>query len=150
MMIDPAKFLDLVTFSLEGITKSVTFDLDTAQDGAGTFIASITGVTNANHGLPDYFVDIALSGMTFPKEDPDKQTILTMHAETIAAVQSFTPSQLTSALGLTEPAAVVGIINIESTFSYDGATNIYRVMFRLVVTDLDFATVSGTTTTPLP
>lgn len=150
MYIDPAKFLDLVTFSAEGITKAVTFDLDTAQDGAGTFIASITGVTNANQGLPDYWVDVALSGMTFPENDLNKETILTMHAETIAAVQSFTPAQLTTALGLTEPAAIVGIINIESSFSYDGSTNIYRVQFRLAVTDLDFATVSGTTITPLP
>ena len=134
-MIDPAKFLDLVTLSNPNVTKSVSFDLDTVQNGEGAFVASITGVTQANQGLPDYFVDVVFSGMTFAENDPDKQTILTMHAETINAVQSFTPQLLTAALGFTEPAAVLGIINIDSSFSYDGQTNIFRVNFRIVTTD---------------
>ena len=133
--IDPAKFLDLVPLSNEEVTKSVNFDLETVQNGAGAFVASITGVTNANQGLPDYFVDVVFSGMTFAENDPTKETILTMHAEALNAVQNFTPQLLTAALGFSEPAAVLGIINIESTFSYDGQTNIFRIMFRVVTTD---------------
>lgn len=144
-VIDPSKFLDLVTLSNPNVTKSVSFDLETAQNGAGSFVAAITGVTQANQGLPDYFVDVTLSGLTFPENDPDKQVILTMHAESLSAVQSFTPSQLTTALGFVAPAAVVGIINLDSSFAYDGQTNIFRIMFRLVCTDMPSAPV---TTTP--
>ena len=134
-VIDPSKFLELVTLSNPDVTKSVNFDLETAQNGAGAFVCSITGVQNANQGLPDYWVDIVFSGMTFPENDPNKETFLTMHAETISAVQSFTPQLLSSALGFNAPAAVLGIINIESTFSYDGSTNIFRVQFRIATTD---------------
>lgn len=133
--IDPADFLDLVNITTPGVTKTTSFDMNAAQNGAGAFVASITGVTNANQGLPDYWVDVVFSGLTFPEYDPNKETILTMHAETISAVQSFTPELLSNALGFHDPAAVVGIINIESTFAYDGSTNIFRVQFRIATTD---------------
>lgn len=134
-MIDPAKFLDLVPLSAEGVAKTTSFDLRTAQNGAGAFVSSVSGVTQANQGLPDYWVDVVFSGLTFPEYDPDKHIILTMHAETISAVQAFTPQLLSAALGFSAPAAVVGIINIESSFSYDGTANIFRVQFRLATTD---------------
>lgn len=134
-MINPKLFLDLVPLSADGVTKSVSFDLATAQNGGGAFVASIAAVTQANQGLPDYWVDVVFSGMTFPEYDPDKEIILTMHAEALSAVQSFTPELLSSALGFQSPAAVVGIINIESSFSYDGSTNIFRITFRLATTD---------------
>lgn len=134
-VIDPSKFLDLVPLSNPNVSKSVSFDLETAQNGAGAFVAAITGVTQANQGLPDYFVDVTLSGLTFPENDPDKQVILTMHAEALSAVQAFTPQILSAALGFTDPAAVIGIINLDSSFAYDGSTNIFRINFRLVTTD---------------
>ena len=134
-VIDPSKFLDLVPLSNPNVTKSVSFDLETAQNGAGAFVAAITGVTQANQGLPDYFVDVTLSGLTFPENDADKMIILTMHAEALSAVQSFTPQILSAALGFTDPAAVIGIINLDSSFAYDGSTNIFRINFRLVTTD---------------
>ena len=136
--IDPAKLLDLVTLSNPAVTKSVNFDLETAQNGAGAFVASITGVTGCHPGfpnVPDYFVDVVFSGMTFPEYDPDKQTFLTMHAEALNAVQNFTPQLLTAALGFPAPAYVMGILNVESTFAYDGATNIFRISFRMVTTE---------------
>lgn len=150
MFLDPTKLLDLVTLSDTDITKTVNFDLETAQNGEGTFVASVTGVTQANPGLPDYFIDCVYSGMTFPKDDPDKTTIMQMHAEALSAVQAFTPSQLTTALGFVDPAAVVGIINIDSTFAYDGQTNIFRVMFRLVCTDMPSAPVVTGSTSSQP
>ena len=134
-VIDPSKFLDLVPLSNPNVTKSVSFDLETAQNGAGAFVAAITGVTQANQGLPDYFVDVTLSGLTFPENDSDKMIILTMHAEALSAVQSFTPQILSAALGFTGSAAVIGIINLDSSFAYDGSTNIFRINFRLVTTD---------------
>lgn len=144
--IDPAKFLDLVTLTPSGVSKSVNFDLQTAQNGAGAFVASITGITQANHGLPDYWVDVVYSGMTYPNLDPDKSTFFTMHAEALNAVQNFTPQLLTAALGFSAPACVLGIINIESSFSYDGATNIFRISFRLATTEVFLAYYE----TPLP
>ena len=134
-VIDPAKFLDLVPLSNPSVTKTISFDLETAQNGSGSFVAAISAVTNANHGLPDYWVDVVFSGLTFPENDTDKSIILTMHAEALNSVQSFTPQQLTAALGFSDPAAVVGIINVESTFSFDGTTNIFRITFRLATTD---------------
>lgn len=134
-VIEPSKFLDLVTLSNPDVIKTTSFDLETAQNGAGAFVAAIAAVTNANQGLPDYWVDVVFSGMTFPENDVDKQIILTMHAEALSAVQSFTPQLLSAALGFVEPAAVVGIINIESTFSFDGQANIFRLTFRLATTD---------------
>ena len=134
-VIQPSKILDLITLSNPDVVKSVSFDLETAQNGAGAFVAAITGVTQANQGLPDYFVDVTLSGLTFPENDPDKQIILTMHAEALSAVQSFTPQLLTASLGFTGSAAVIGIINLDSSFAYDGSTNIFRINFRLVTTD---------------
>lgn len=147
--IDPAKFLDLVTLSNPSVTKSVNFDLETAQNGAGAFVCSITGVTGCHPGLPnvpDYWVDVVFSGMTYPNLDPDKQTFLTMHAEALNAVQNFTPQLLTAALGFPAPAAVIGLINVESTFAYDGATNIFRISFRMVTTGAFLAYYE----TPLP
>lgn len=135
---DPSKFLDLVTLSNPAVTKSVNFDLETAQNGAGAFVASITGVTGCHPGLPnvpDYWVDVVFSGMTFPEYDQDKQIFFTMHAEALNAVQNFTPELLTSALGFSAPARVLGVINVESTFAYDGATNIFRISFRLCTTE---------------
>lgn len=134
-VIEPSKFLDLVTLSNPDVVKTTSFDLETAQNGAGAFVAAIAAVTNANQGLPDYWVDVVFSGMTFPENDVDKQIILTMHAEALSAVQSFTPHLLSAALGFVDPAAVVGIINIESTFSFDGQANIFRLTFRLATTD---------------
>ena len=132
--IDPSKLLDLISLTASGITKSVSFDLDVAQNGSGSFVVSVGAVTNANQGLPDYWVDIVLSGLTFPENDADKTVLLNMHAEAINAVQSWTPAQLTSVLGFDDPAAVVGIINIASNFSYDGQTNIFRITLRLATT----------------
>ena len=134
--IDPAKFLDLVALTNPAVTKTVNFDLKTAQNGAGAFVASVTGVTQANHGLPDYWVDVVFSGMTYPNYDPDKSNFLTMHAEALNAVQNFTPELLTAALGFDAPARVLGVIDIESTFAYDGATNIFRIMFRMATTEV--------------
>ena len=133
-VIDPAKLLPLFSFTSENVTKSTSFDLDVAQNGAGSFVASVSAVTVANQGLPDYWVDIVLSGLTFPENDPDKQTILTMHAEALNTVCSWNPEYLSSILELVAPAAVVGIININSNFAYDGQTNIFRIMLRLATT----------------
>ena len=140
--IDPAKFLELVTLTNGAVTKTVNFDLKTAQNGAGAFVASIVGVTGCHPGLPnvpDYFVDVVFSGMTYPNLDPDKQTFLTMHAQSLNAVQNFTPELLTAALGFDAPARVLGILNVDSSFSYDGATNIFRISFRMVTTEVFLA-----------
>ena len=133
-VIDPAKLLPLFNLSAEGVTKTTSFDLDVAQNGEGSFVVSVGAVTVANQGLPDYWVDMVVAGLTFPENDPDKQTILTMHAEALNAICSWNPQYLTSILELVDPAAVVGIINISSTFSYDGQTNIFRITFRLATT----------------
>ena len=133
-IINPANLLPLFNLTADGVTKSTSFDLDVAQNGAGSFVVSVSAVTVANQGLPDYWVDIVLSGLTFPENDPDKQIILTMHAEALNTVCSWSPELLTSVLEFVAPAAVVGIVDINSNFAYDGQTNIFRIQFRLATT----------------
>lgn len=133
-VIDPAKLLPLFNLSADGVTKSTSFDLDVAQNGAGSFVVSVGAVTVANQGLPDYWVDLVIAGLTFPENDPDKSIILNMHAEALNTVCSWNPQYISSILELADPAAVVGIINIASTFNYDGQTNIFRITLRLATT----------------
>lgn len=133
-VIDPAKLLPLFNLSADGVTKSTSFDLDVAQNGAGSFVVSVGAVTVANQGLPDYWVDLVVAGLTFPENDTNKSIIMNMHAEALNTVCSWSPEYLTSIFELVSPATVVGIINISSTFNYDGATNIFRITLRLATT----------------
>lgn len=134
-MLNPEQLLPLIVLTSSGVTKSTSWDLDTAQNGAGSLVVSLAAVTCANQGLPDYWVDLEISGLTFPENDPEKATIYQMHADALACVQTFTPERLTSAFGFDSPAAVIGIINIDSSFAFDQATNIFRINFRLATTD---------------
>ena len=133
-IIEPAKLLPLFNLSADGVTKSTSFDLDVAQNGAGSFVVSVGAVTVANQGLPDYWVDLVVAGLTFPENDVDKSIILTMHSEALNTVSSWTPDYISSILEFVSPAAVVGIINIASTFNFDGTTNIFRITLRLATT----------------
>jgi hypothetical protein len=135
-VIEPSKFLDLVTLSNPDVVKTTSFDLETAQNGAGAFVAAITGVTQANQGLPDYFVYVTVMGQMLVECDPDKSLIRQLYADTLASVQRWTPASVTAALGWDSPAAVLGIINIRSAVQLDGAARVFRIDLTLVTTEM--------------
>jgi hypothetical protein len=136
MIFDESKLLDILSTSLSGVEKIASYDLSQAVNPAGTLAVSVSGIDNANQGLPDYFVYVTVMGQMLVECDPDKSLIRQLYADTLASVQRWTPASVTAALEWDSPAAVVGIINIRSAVQMDGATRIFRIDLTLATTDV--------------
>lgn len=136
MMLDPEKLLDLIQLTVPNVVKAVEYDRNVLQTGSGMLVSAITAIENANQGLPDYWVDVQIFGMTFAGFDSDGSVLRQIHADALGAVQRWTPAVVTAAFGLDEPAAVVGIINIASTFSNGAGYHEFSVTCRLATTEL--------------
>ena len=136
MTLDPEKLLSLIGLTTPGAVKSNAYDLDTIQSGGGMVVVYFTNVINANQGLPDYFVDVVVSGMTFPDDDPQGAIIRQLHHDALGSVQRWTPESVTNALELPAPAKILGIINISSTFREDANAHLFQITCRLVATEL--------------
>lgn len=135
MELDESKLLDVIYLSNPAVKKSVVFDLRKKVNPGGTLVVSITGVDNANQGLPDFWVSVSVQGVTFVNEDKDKAIIRTMFSDAMQSVMRWTPQQLTQAFGMDAPAAVVGIIDIASTIASNATIHSFNITCRLAVTD---------------
>lgn len=136
MELDESKLLDVIYLSNPAVKKSVVFDLREKVNPGGTLVVSITGVDNANQGLPDFWVSVSVQGVTFVNEDKDKAIIRTMFSDAMQSVMRWTPQQLTQAFGMDAPAAVVGIIDISSTIASNATIHSFNITCRLATTDL--------------
>jgi hypothetical protein len=136
MIFDESKLLDILSTSLSGVEKIASYDLSQAVNPGGTLAVSVSGIDNANQGLPDYFVYVTVMGQMLVECDPDKSLIRQLYADTLASVQHWTPASVTAALGWDSPAAVLGIINIRSAVQLDGAARVFRIDLTLVTTEV--------------
>jgi len=136
MTLDPEKLLDLIQLTVPNVVKAVEYDRNVLQSGSGMLVSAITAIENANQGLPDYWVDVQISGMTFSGFDSNGSILRRIHHDALGAVQRWTPAAVTDAFGLDAPAAVVGIINIASSFSNGGGYHEFSITCRLATTEL--------------
>lgn len=136
MTLDPEKLLDLIQLTVPDVVKAVEYDRNVLQSGSGMLVSAITAIENANQGLPDYWVDVQISGMTFTGFDSDGSVLRQIHHDALGAIQRWTPAAVTSAFGLDAPAAVVGIISIASTFSNGAGYHEFSITCRLATTEL--------------
>jgi len=136
MIFDESKLLYLLPTTLPDVEKLAAYDLSQCVNPGGTLAVSISGMDVANQGLPDYWVYVNVTGQTLVECDPDKSIIRQMYADALAAVQNWTPANVTAALEWDSPAAVVGIINIRSAVQLDGACRIFRIDLTLATTDV--------------
>jgi len=137
MSFDETKLFEIIPVDAF-VLKTASFDLDSAVRPEGTLVIETTSVEVANQGLPDYFVSMSLLGMTYVECDPDKQIMRKMFADCLTAVQAWTPELVSNAFGFVSPARCCGIIGITSTLSSDKSMHVFRIDFRLVLTDVDF------------
>ena len=133
-LFDETKLLDMFTFTDE-VVKCGAFDWEQKVVPGGQFIVSLTGVENANEGLPDFFFNVSFEGMTFINADPDQAIIRRMFHEAWQTVMKFTPETCTAALGLIHPANVCGVIHRTSTKSSNASAHSFRIDCVLVLTD---------------
>ena len=138
MSLDETKLFSIVTVA-DGISEGVYYDFERLVNPAGTLVVATASVSEANPGLPDYFVDIFFLGGAHVDQDPDKSIIRKLHSDVLASVKSWTPDAVTDALGLAAPARCCAILNITSTMANDRTKNAFRLDVRLVLTDIDFA-----------
>ena len=136
MTLDPEKLLDLIQLTVPNVVKAVEYDRNVLQSGSGMLVSAITNIENANQGLPDYWVDVQISGMTFSGFDSNGSILRQIHHDALGAVQRWTPAAVTAAFGLDAPAAVVGIINIASVFSNGAGYHEFSITCRLATTEL--------------
>ena len=136
MTLEPEKLLDLIQLTVPNVVKAVEYDRNVLQSGSGMLVSAITAIENANQGLPDYWVDVQISGMTFSGFDSNGSVLRQIHHDALGAVQRWTPAAVTAAFGLDAPAAVVGIINIASTFSNSAGYHEFSITCRLATTEL--------------
>ena len=132
---DETKLLSMFDFSTADVVKCGAFDYTQAVHPGGQFIVSLTGVENANEGLPDFFFNVSFEGMTFVAEDPDKAIIRTMFHEAWKTVINFTAETCDAALELARPAQCVGVIRRTSTSGSNASVHTFRIDCVLVLTD---------------
>lgn len=137
MSLDETKLFEIIPVD-SFILKTGRFDFDKYVKPTGTLVIGTTAVNVANVGLPDYFVDLELLGITYVECDPEKDTLRRMHSDVLTAVQLWTPEIVTEAFGLLPPARCQGIFNVTSSLTCDKASNLFRLDCRLVLTDVDF------------
>ena len=130
---DETKLLSMFDFSTADVVKCGAFDYTQAVHPGGQFIVSLTGVENANEGLPDFFFNVSFEGMTFVAEDPDKAIIRTMFHEAWKTVINFTAETCDAALELARPAKCVGVIRRTSTSGSNASVHTFRIDCVLVL-----------------
>lgn len=135
MVLNPEKLLDLIQVTVPCV-KALAWDRDVMQTGTGMVTSAITSIEVANEGLPDYWVDVQIAGMTFNGADPDGEILRQIHHDALGSVQRWTPAAVTAAFGLDAPAAVVGIIGIFCTFSNAAGYREFEITCRLATTEM--------------
>lgn len=136
MVLDPEKLLDIIQLTTPNAVKALAWDRNVLQSGSGMLVSAINSIETANQGLPDYWVDVQISGMTFNGADADGSILRQIHHDALGAVQRWTPAMVTSAFGLDAPAAVVGIIDIASAFSMSAGYREFKITCRLATTEM--------------
>lgn len=130
---DETKLLSMFDFSTADVVKCGAFDYTQAVHPGGQFIVSLTGVENANEGLPDFYFNVSFEGMTFVAEDPDKAIIRTIFHEAWKTVINFTAETCDAALELARPAKCVGVIRRTSTSGSNASVHTFRIDCVLVL-----------------
>lgn len=85
MSLDETKLFEIIPVD-SFILKTGRFDFDKYVKPTGTLVIGTTAVNVANVGLPDYFVDLELLGITYVECDPEKDTLRRMHSDVLTAV----------------------------------------------------------------
>ena len=135
MVLDESKLLDVITLNNPDVLTSIYSDIEHDVNPGGTLVVSITGIDNANQGLPDFWVSVSVQGCTYVADDPAKSVIREMLSDAMTSIIRWTPEMLTAAFDMDAPAAVVGIIDIASTLSSNSTVNTFNITCRLAVTD---------------
>lgn len=135
MVLNPEKLLDLIQITVPCV-KALAWDRTIMQSGTGMLTTAITGMEPANEGLPDYWIDVRVAGMTFNGADPDGETLRQIHHDALGAVQRWTPAAVTAAFGLDAPAAIVGIIGIFCTFNNSAGYREFEITCRFASTEM--------------
>ena len=122
--------LSKITLTGSGITKTDSWP-DTPMEGDGYLVAEIIEMKQPNPGLPDWIFSVSVTGKTFASEDPDKEKIRKMFAETLNSVcQLRTTDFATGCCGILQVSqAAPRFSDLENTFSVD---------FKIVFTDITF------------
>ena len=123
--------LSKITLTGTGVTKTDSWNGNSVVDGDGILVAEITNMEQPNCGLPDWIFTIALTGMTLPSVDTDKQIIMTMFSEALNSVCALTKSDFAS--------GCCGILQVGNAVPrFTDEEYVFTLEFKIVFTDITF------------